>query len=86
MEPDRARARQRITAGEVLTEPDVVATAGPRALIPTGWSALAVAEAVPSGAPVGDPVRAVAGVGSSMPVGRRTTGYGSAASCSAAPG
>ena len=59
--PDGARARQRITAGEVVTEPDVVATAGPRALIPAGWSALAVAEAVPSGAPVGDPVRAVAG-------------------------
>jgi hypothetical protein len=58
---DGARARQRITVGEVLTEPDVAATVGPRALIPAGWSAVPVAEAVPSGAPIGDPVRPVAG-------------------------
>ncbi len=59
--PDGARARQRITAGEVLTEPDVAAATGPRALTPAGWSAVAVAEAVPAGAAIGDPVRAVAG-------------------------
>ena len=44
-----------------LVAADVAATAGPRALIPDGWSAVAVAEAVPSGAVVGDPVVAVAG-------------------------
>lgn len=59
--PVDARARQRVTAGEVVVEADVVATAGPQALIPDGWSAIAVAEAVPSGAAVGDAVRAVAG-------------------------
>jgi hypothetical protein len=59
--PAGARARQWVTAGEVVVATDVVATAGPQALIPAGWSALAVAEPVPSGAAVGDTVTAVGG-------------------------
>ncbi len=54
--PVGAVARQRIAAGEVLVEPDVASPAGPRALVPPGWLAVAVAEPVPSGAGVGDPV------------------------------
>ena len=54
-------ARQHIAAGEAIVAADVAATAGPRSLVPDGWSAVAVAEAVPSGAVIGDPVVAVAG-------------------------
>jgi len=57
-----AVARQRISAGEIVVAPDVAATAAPQLLIPAGWSAVAVAEAVPSGAVVGDTV-GVAGSG-----------------------
>jgi hypothetical protein len=56
-----ATARQHVAAGEVLVDADVVATAAPQALIPAGWSAVAVAEAVPTGARTGDAVAAVAG-------------------------
>ncbi len=56
-----ARARQRVSVGEILVAPDVVASAAPQALIPSGWSAVAVAEAVPSGAAVGDHIAAASG-------------------------
>jgi hypothetical protein len=59
--PAGAVARQRIAAGEALVPADVAATAGPRSLVPDGWSAVAVAEVVPSGTAVGDPVVAAAG-------------------------
>ena len=59
--PAGAVARQHIAAGEAIVAADVAATAGPRSLVPDGWSAVAVAEAVPSGAVIGDPVVAVAG-------------------------
>jgi hypothetical protein len=55
-----AVARQHVGAGEVVVMVDVAATAGPQALIPAGWSAVAVAETVPSGAATGDEVTAVA--------------------------
>jgi hypothetical protein len=58
---DGARSRQHVRAGEILVAPDVVPSAAPRALIPPGWSAVAVAEAVPSGAAVGDDVAASSG-------------------------
>ena len=58
--PRGAVARQHITAGEVVVAADVTASAAPQALIPDGWSAVAVAEAVPTGVRVGDAVRAVA--------------------------
>lgn len=58
-----AVARQHIAAGEIVVTGDVAALGGPRALIPAGWLAVPVAEAVPSGARVGDPVQvAAAGV------------------------
>ncbi len=56
-----ALARQHVGAGEILVAPDIVATASPQALIPPGWSAVAVAEPVPSGAGVGDRVAAASG-------------------------
>jgi hypothetical protein len=59
--PSGAVARQHIAAGEAVVAGDVAATAGPRSLVPDGWAAVAVAEAVPSGAAVGDPVVSVAG-------------------------
>jgi hypothetical protein len=59
--PDGARARQHVGTGEILVTPDLVASAAPQALIPTGWSAVAIAEAVPSGAAVGDDVAAASG-------------------------
>jgi len=58
--PGAAVARQRIGAGEIVVEHDVVATADPQARIPPGWHAVAVAEPVSSGADVGDEVVAVA--------------------------
>jgi hypothetical protein len=73
--PPGAVARQHISAGEVLVGADVAASAAPQALIPDGWSAVAVAEAVPTGVSVGDTVRAAAdGVvlaGEGVVVGRR---------------
>ena len=56
-----ATARQRIAAGEMVMAHDVAAVDGPRALIPEGWHAVAVAEPVPSGAAVGDKVTAASG-------------------------
>jgi hypothetical protein len=56
-----ARARQHVSVGEILVAPDLVPSAAPQALIPPGWSAVAVAEAVPSGAAVGDDVAAASG-------------------------
>ena len=58
---DGARARQHVGVGEILVATDLVASAAPQALIPPGWSAVAVAEAVPSGAAVGDHVAAASG-------------------------
>jgi hypothetical protein len=58
--PPGAIARQHVAVGEVLVARDVAASGAPRALIPVGWSAVAVAEAVPSGAAIGDAVRAAA--------------------------
>lgn len=58
--PTGAVARQHVGTGEVVVEADVAATANPQALIPAGWSAVAVAEPVPSGAVTGDEVTAVA--------------------------
>jgi hypothetical protein len=58
--PDGAVARQAIAQGEVVVAHDVAAT-GPLALIPDGWLAVPVAEAVPSGAVTGTAVRVAAG-------------------------
>lgn len=58
--PAGAVARQRVAAGEIVVAVDVAASGSPQAMIPTGWSAVAVAEAVPTGALVGDRVAAVA--------------------------
>jgi hypothetical protein len=55
-----AVARQHVGAGEIVVAVDVAARDAPQALIPDGWSAVAVAEAVPTGADLGDAVRAVA--------------------------
>ncbi|MET0459660.1 MAG: hypothetical protein ABW195_10450 [Ilumatobacteraceae bacterium] len=59
--PPGATARQHVAAGEALVTVDVVPAPGPQALIPAGSAAVAVAEAVPSGAAVGDHVVAAAG-------------------------
>jgi hypothetical protein len=56
-----ARARQHVSTGEILVRPDVAATGSPRDMIPAGWAGVAVAEAVPSGARVGDEVSAASG-------------------------
>jgi hypothetical protein len=58
---DGARARQHVSVGEIVVAADVAASGAPQALIPPGWSAVAVDEAVPSGAAVGDDVAAAAG-------------------------
>ena len=55
-----ARARQHVAAGEILVAGDVAPTGVPQALIPPGWTAIAIAEAVPSGARVGDAVAVAA--------------------------
>ena len=55
-----AVARQHLGAGEVVVAADVAASGSPQALIPPGWSAVAVAEVVPTGAAIGDRVTAVA--------------------------
>ena len=59
--PPAAVARQRVAAGEVLVELDVVTGHLPVALVPPGWRGVAVAETVPSGAVVGDLVAAASG-------------------------
>jgi len=59
--PAGAVARQRVAAGEMLVGHDIAATAGPQALIPPGWQAVAVAEPVATGAGVGDRVVAAGG-------------------------
>jgi hypothetical protein len=59
--PAGAVARQRVAEGEVVVDADVAASAAPQALIPDEWAAVAVAEAVPTGARIGDEVRPVAG-------------------------
>ncbi len=56
-----AHARQHVEAGEILVGPDVAAAGSPQDMIPAGWAAVAVAEAVPSGAEVGDAVSAASG-------------------------
>jgi hypothetical protein len=58
--PD-AKARQHVSTGEILVRPDLAATGSPRDMIPSGWAGVAVAEAVPSGAHVGDEVSAASG-------------------------
>jgi hypothetical protein len=55
-----ARARQHVAAGEIVVAADAVAPDAPQALIPEGWAAVAVAEAVPSGAGLGAVVMAAA--------------------------
>lgn len=60
IDPD-AVARQHVAAGEVIVGADVAATGGLRSLIPAGWLAVAVSEAVPSGAAVGDLIRVASG-------------------------
>jgi hypothetical protein len=59
--PDDAVLRQHVGAGEILTTADVTAAAAPQALIPAGHRAVAVVEAVPSGAGVGDVVAVASG-------------------------
>jgi hypothetical protein len=56
-----ATARQAIAVGEVLVQRDVAAVAAPQALIPDGWLAVPVSEAVPSGALPGDRVVVASG-------------------------
>jgi hypothetical protein len=56
-----AIARQRVAAGEVLVAHDASPSATPQSLIPEGWLAAAIAEAVPSGARVGDRVTVATG-------------------------
>jgi hypothetical protein len=56
-----ARARQHVVAGEILVAPDVAATDAPQDLIPAGWAAVAVGEAVPTGVAVGDRVAVASG-------------------------
>lgn len=52
-----AVARQRISAGEIVTVADVVADSGPLALVPPGFLAVPVIESPVSGAAVGDRVQ-----------------------------
>lgn len=56
-----AVVRQHVAAGEVLVDLDVSAGRLPIALIPPGWRGVPIAEAVPSGASVGDRVAATSG-------------------------
>lgn len=57
-----ATVRQRLGPGEVVTAHDVAPGTGPQALVPAGWLAVPLAEAVDSTAVVGDEV-VVAGGG-----------------------
>lgn len=54
------QARQRVGEGEIVTATDLAPGPGVRGLIPDGSLAVAVTEAVPSGARMGDPVVVVA--------------------------
>jgi hypothetical protein len=54
-------ARQRIGPGEIVTDVDIVPTAGPQSLLPAGWLAVPVIESPRSGASVGDRVQVVSG-------------------------
>ncbi|HEY3485349.1 MAG TPA: SAF domain-containing protein [Ilumatobacteraceae bacterium] len=57
-------ARQHISTGEVVTAVDIAGGSGPQALVPSGWVAVPIDEAVPSGASIGDRVMIAAdGVG-----------------------
>lgn len=58
--PDGAVARQHVAVGEVVVAADIAPSAAPQALIPPGWSAVAVSEPVPTGVVVGDGVSAAA--------------------------
>lgn len=59
--PAGAVARQRVATGEVVVDADLAPSNAPQSLIPEGWAAVAVAEAVPTGARIGDAVRPVSG-------------------------
>jgi hypothetical protein len=59
--PPDAVLRQHVSAGEIVTGPDMAATAQPQALIEDGSLAVAVAERVPTGAAVGDAVAVASG-------------------------
>ncbi len=52
--------RQRVAAGEIVTEPDVSARTDQLALVPADWVVAAVTESPPSGAAPGHPVWVVA--------------------------
>jgi len=52
-------ARQHIAAGEVVHHVDVIAPAGPQAMIPAGWVAVPISESPRSGARLGDRVHVV---------------------------
>jgi len=54
---DGVIARQRIGVGEIVTDVDVVADAGPQAMTPDGWLAVPVVESPRSGAVIGDRVQ-----------------------------
>lgn len=56
----RVVARQHLGAGEIVTSADVAPTDEPLALIPSGWSGVAVIESPGSGAAIGDRVRIAA--------------------------
>jgi hypothetical protein len=58
---DGATARHDLAAGEIVVAGDVSSTGGPQALIPSGWLAVPVAEAVASGARPGDQVQVASG-------------------------
>jgi hypothetical protein len=55
-------ARQRVLAGEIVTEADIGPpdVSGPLALVPSGWLAVPIVESPASGAAIGDRVRVVA--------------------------
>ncbi|HEY5664254.1 MAG TPA: hypothetical protein VIS05_09480 [Ilumatobacter sp.] len=54
-------ARQRLTAGEIVTGVDIASGDGPWALTPPGWLGVPVVESPRSGAPVGTPVAVASG-------------------------
>lgn len=56
-----ATATQRVAAGETVMMHDVASVSGPRALIPDGWLAVAIAEPVGSGVRTGDAVSVASG-------------------------
>ncbi len=58
---ESATATQRVGAGEVVVMHDVATVNGPRALIPDGWLAVAIAEPVGTGVRTGDQVSVASG-------------------------